>query len=191
MWKYIGLVLVGAVGFLIVMGALRKFVGQGPVTLIWLAILIVGIVIVARNLMSNRKVPDAAPEARAQALMFTPDSANAVLYILRTQFIGKAVGVNVEIDGRAVAQLKSPRFTRIALTPGAHKVSGYTGPASGRKPGAGDIEVAASAGDLIVLECAVEPGMIGTITKFKRVELAAVRAKLQSTRMVAPDLAEV
>jgi hypothetical protein len=184
-------VLVGAIGFLGVMWVVRKFVGQGPVALIWLAILIVGIVIVVRNLMSNRKVADAAPEARTQALAFTPDSAHAALYILRKQFVGQAVGVNVEIDGRAVAQLKSPRFTRILLSPGAHKVSGYAGPASNRKPSAGDLEFTAAAGEIVVLECAVEPGMIGTTTKFKRVELESVRAKLARTRMVAPDLGSV
>ena len=191
MWRYLGLVLVAAIGYLLVMGVLRKFIGQGPVNLIWVALLIVGIVIIVRNLGTNRKVADAAPEARTQALAFTPDNAHAALYILRTQFLGKAVGVNVEIDAKPVAQLKSPRFTRILLTPGAHRIDGYTGPASGRKPATGDIGLNAAAGEVIVLECAIEPGMIGTTTKFKRVELGSVRARMAKTRMVAPDVASV
>jgi hypothetical protein len=190
MWKYIGMVLVGVVVLLIGVGVLREFVGQGPITVLWIVTLIIAVVVVARNLMSNRKVSDATPEARTQALAFTPDSAHAALYVLRTQFLGKAVGVNVEIDGRAVAQLKSPRFTRILLTPGPHKISGYTGPASGRKPG-GETDLNAAPGQIIVLLCEVVPGMVGTATSFKPVALESVRAKMHKTRMVAPDVASV
>jgi hypothetical protein len=190
MWRYLGLILVTMVGFIIVMGLLRYFFGEGLVGLIWLVLIIVGIVVIVRNFASNRKVTDAGADVRRQALAFTADPSRATLYVLRTQFLGMAVGINVEIDGKPVAQLKSPRFTRVLLTPGAHQIGGYTGPASGRKPG-GELDLTAAAGEIIVVMCEVEPGMVGSITKFKRVELDAVRAKLQSTRMVAPDLAEV
>lgn len=191
MWRYLGLVLVGAVAFLLLMWALRQVLGPGPVALVWLGILIAGVVVIVRNLTSNRKVADATPEARAQALTFAPEPAHAALYLLRTQFLGKAVGVNVEIDGAPVAQLKSPRFTRVVLTPGAHAIDAYTGPASGRKPAVGDTTLTAAPGDVIVLVCEVEPGMIGTVIRFKRVDLASVRDKLAKTRMVQPDLASL
>lgn len=190
MLRYIGLVLVAMVVVILLMGGVRYVFGQGVTSLIWLAFLVIGVVVIARNLMSNRKVADAPPEARTQALAFTPESGRAALYVLRTQFVGKAVGVNVEIDGKAVAQLKSPRFVRILLSPGAHRVSGYVGPASGRKPG-GELDLTVSAGEIIAATCNVEPGMVGTITKFKRVELASVREKLAKTRMVQPDVGEV
>jgi hypothetical protein len=190
MWRYLGLILAASVVFIIVMGLLRMVFGPGLISLLWLALVIAAIVVIARNFASNRKVTDAAPQARTQALAFTPDASRASLYILRTQFVGMAVGVNVEIDGKPVAQLKSPRFTRILLTPGAHRIGGYTGPASGRKPG-GELDLTATPGEIIAVTCEVEPGMVGTITKFKRADLDSLRAKLQSTRMVAPDLAEM
>ncbi|MDX2276411.1 MAG: hypothetical protein NW206_13250 [Hyphomonadaceae bacterium] len=190
MWRYLGLVLLTMVGVIIVMGVLRFLFGPELVGLIWLVLLVVGVVVIVRNFASNRKVADAAPEARAQALSFAADPSRATLYVLRTQFLGMAVGVNVEVDGKPVAQLKSPRFTRVLLTPGAHRVSGYTGPASGRKPG-GELDLNAAPGEIIVVMCEVQPGMVGTTSMFKRVDLETVRAKLQSTRMVAPDLVEV
>lgn len=190
MWRYLGLGLVAMVVFIVVMGVLRTLFGDGLVGLIWIVLLVVGIVVIVRNLTSNRKVPDASAEVRSQALAFTPDPSRAAVYILRTQFLGKAVGVNVEVDAKPVAQLKSPRFTRIMLTPGAHRIAGYTGPASGRKPG-GELDLTVAPGEIIAVTCEVEPGMVGTVTKFKRVDLATIRAKLQSTRMVAPDLGEV
>lgn len=190
MLRYLGLIVVAMIVVLIVMGAVRYFFGEGVTSLIWLAFLVIGIVVLARNLMSNRKVADAAPEARTAALTFTPDAGHAALYIFRDQFLGKAVGVNVEIDGKPVAQLKSPRFTRILVAPGAHRVSGYTGPAGGRKPG-GELDLNVSAGEIVAITCAVEPGMVGTISKFARVDLAAIRDKLAKTRMVQPDLDRV
>lgn len=190
MARLIILALVGAVLGIILLNVLRATLGEGPVAILWIAILIAVIVVVVRNLGTNRKVADASPEARAQALAFTPDPAKATLYVLRTQFVGKAVGVNVMIDGREVAQIKSPRFTRVLLTPGPHRVAGYVG--TNKKPADGEgLEISASAGELIVLMCEVEPQMIGSSIKFKLLTLEHVRATLAKTRMVAPDVAEV
>ena len=190
MVRLIVLALVGAFLGIILLNVLRHFLGEGPVAILWIAILIAVIVVVVRNLQTNRKVADAAPEARAQALTFTPDPAKAALYVLRTQFVGKAVGVNVLVDGREAAQLKSPRFTRLLLTPGTHRVSGYVG--TNKKPGDGEgLGVEARAGEIVVLLCEVEPQMIGSTIKFKPLTLEKARADLQKTRMVAPDVAEV
>jgi hypothetical protein len=190
MVRLIVLALVGAVLGIILLNVLRNLFGEGPVAIIWIAILITVIVVVVRNLATNRKVPDAAPELRTQALAFTPDPAKAALYILRTQFVGKAVGVNVMIDGREVAQIKSPRFTRILLTPGAHRVSGYVG--TNKKPGDSEgLALDAKPGEMLVIMCEVEPQMVGSVIKFKPLVLDHVRATLTKTRMVQPDVAEV
>ncbi|MGE0594926.1 MAG: hypothetical protein AB7P07_01055 [Hyphomonadaceae bacterium] len=190
MLRYIGLVVLAMIAVIIVMGGVRFLLGPEATGLLWLILLVAGIVVIARNLMSNRKVADASPETRAQALTFQPEPGQAALYILRTQFLGKAVGVNVEIDGKPVAQLKSPRFTRVLVAPGAHRVSGYTGPASGRKPG-GELDLNVSGGEIVAITCEVEPGMVGTISKFKRVALDLVRDKIAKTRMVAPDASAI
>jgi hypothetical protein len=190
MVRLIVLALIGAVVGLVLLNVLRQFVGDGPVAILWIVIVITVIVVVVRNLATNRRVPDAAPEARAQALTFASEPGKAALYVLRTQFVGKAVGVNVVIDGREVAQIKSPRFTRVLLTPGAHRLSGYTG--TSKKPG-DDVGVAlnAGAGEIILMKCAVEPQMIGTIVKFTPLALDQARVDFQRTRMVQPDVAEI
>lgn len=190
MVRLIVLALIGAFIGVIGLNLLRDFAGEGVVGVVWIVILVTVIVVVVRNLATNRKVPDAAPEARAQALRFSPDPGKAALYVLRRQFVGKAVGVNVMIDGRDVAQLKSPRFTRILLAPGPHRVSGYVG--TNKKPGGDDgLAITANAGEQIVLMCEVEPQMIGSSIKFKVLTLDQARADLQKTRMVQADVAEV
>ena len=63
----------------------------------------VGVVIVTRNLRTNRKVTDANVDQRTEALRFAPVPGKAALYVFRSQFVGRAVGINVLVDGRETA----------------------------------------------------------------------------------------
>jgi len=178
-------------GGLVVYGVLRSVLGADIVTIISLiAIVIVGVVIF-RNLRTNRKVAEATPQQRSEALALTPVADRGALYVFRNQFVGKAVGINVLIDGREVAQLKSPRFTRILLTPGAHRIAGYTG--TNKKPG--DAETGAlnvAAGEILVLKCEVEPQMVGVTIKFTPTPPDVAQRELNKiTRMILPDVNEI
>jgi hypothetical protein len=176
---------------LLVFGVLRTFLGPDIMGIVTVIVLVVCGVVVYRNLQTNRKVADAAPEQRAEALTFAPAPGKAALYVFRNQFVGRAVGVNVVIDGREAAQLKSPRFTRILLSPGPHRIAGYIG--TNKAPAATDgIELVANAGEIYAAKCEVEPQMVGTTTKFTPLPLDAARADLQKiTKMVVADLAEI
>jgi hypothetical protein len=176
---------------LLVFGVLRTFLGPDIMGIVTIVVLVVCGVVVYRNLQTNRKVADAAPEQRAEALAFAPAPGKAALYVFRNQFVGRAVGVNVVIDGREAAQLKSPRFTRILLSPGPHRIAGYIG--TNKAPAATDgIELVANAGEIYVAKCEVEPQMVGTTTKFTPIPLDAARTDLQKiTKMVVADLAEI
>ncbi|MEZ5961667.1 MAG: hypothetical protein R3C30_14780 [Hyphomonadaceae bacterium] len=180
-----------ALAGLVVYWVLRVALGPGIVMMLSLIALVVGIVIITRNLQTNRKVAEATFQQRDGALTFTSVPGKAVLYVFRNQFVGRAVGINVVIDGREAAQLKSPRFTRILLTPGAHRIAGYTGTNKAPAPGEGT-ELIANAGDVYVAKCEVEPQMVGATIKFTPMSVNAARADLQKiTRMVVPDLAEI
>jgi hypothetical protein len=180
-------VLAGLVGYFL----LRSVVGDGIMSILALIGLGVGVVIVTRNLRTNRKVTDASVDQRTEALRFAPVPSKAALYVFRSQFVGRAVGINVLVDGRETAQLKSPRFTRILLTPGTHRLAGYTG--TNKKPADGEgVELVANAGEIYVAKCEVEAQMVGVSIKFTPLSVDAARADLQMiTRMVAPDIAEV
>lgn len=185
--KYILAGIAGLVVFLL----LRATLGPELMMIVTVVALVVVGVIIFRNLKTNRKVAEASPEQRTQALSFAPVPGKAALYIFRNQFVGRAVGVNVLIDGREVAQLKSPRFTRILLTPGAHRVAGYTG--TNKPPGPGEgLELVANAGEIYVAKCAVDPQMVGVTIQFTPLNLATAQPDLQKiSRMVVPDVAEV
>lgn len=173
---------------LVVYFVLRGLLGGEIMFFVALIGLVVGGVIVFRNLQTNRKVAEAMPERRTEALTFAPVAGKAALYLFRNQFVGRAVGINVLIDGREVAQLKSPRFTRILLTPGAHRIAGYTG--TSKKPEESEgLAFTANAGDVLVMKCEVEPQMVGVTVKFTP---GAARNDVQKiTRMVLPEVAEL
>lgn len=179
------LAILGGLVFYIV---LRGLLGGEIMIIIGLIGLVVLGVIVFRNMQTNRKVAEANAAQRMEALAFAPVAGKAVLYVFRNQFVGRAVGINVLIDGRDVAQLKSPRFTRIVLTPGAHRIAGYTG--TNKKPADGEGQAfTANAGDVLVMKCEVEAQMVGVSVKFTP---GAPQGDVQKiTRMVLADLAEV
>ena len=180
-----------ALAGLVLYSVLRSVLGGELMLVVALIGLVVGGVIVFRNLQTNRKVAEATPQQRTEALSFAPAPGKAVLYIFRNQFVGRAVGLNVLIDGREVAQLKSPRFTRILLTPGAHRIAGYTG--TNKKPADGDgTALVANAGEVYIAKAEVEPQMVGVTVKFTPLDLNAARADLQKiSKMVIADAAEV
>lgn len=180
-------VLAGLVGYFV----LRSLLGGELMLIVALIALAAGAVVVTRNLQTNRKVAEANFEQREEALRFTPVSDKGALYVFRNQYVGRAVGINVVVDGREAAQLKSPRFTRILLTPGAHRIAGYTGTNKAPAPGEG-LELVSVAGEVYVAKCEVEAQMIGATIKFTPLSAEAARADMQKiTRMVVPDLAEV
>lgn len=180
-----------ALAGLVLYGVLRALLGFEIVMLLSLIVLGVVGVIVYRNLQTNRKIADATPAERSTALAFTPEPGKAALYILRNQFVGRAVGVNIEVDGKQITQLKSPRFMRLTLNPGPHRIVAYMGTPDKKKPGEAVLEGNAQPGEVLILKTEIEPHMVGVTVKLTPVELDRIRADFQKTRMVANDVAEV
>lgn len=171
--------------------ALRLLLGGEIMLIVALIGLAAAGVIIFRNLRTNRAVAEATPQQRVEALGFAPETGKAVLYIFRNQFVGRAVGVNIVIDGREAAQLKSPRFTRILLTPGVHRLAGYTGTSKAPAPHGG-VELTANAGEVYVAKCEVEAQMVGVTVKFTPLAPQTAHAEmLKIAKMVLPDVAEI
>lgn len=143
------------------------------------------------NLTGNRRTREADSAALANALTFAPDPMRARLYLVRTGFVGKMAGMNLGVDGREIAQLKSPRFTCIALSPGPHIVRAAFGGGLKGQTNAAELQLNAAASEIIVLHLALAMGAVKNTVRIERVAPDTLRAKMQSMRMTAPDLAEV
>ena len=148
--------------------------------------LIVGIVLF--NLSGNRKVSAADPAARTRALSFAAEPGKAALYLVRTGFVGKAAGMNMNVDGREVAQLKSPNFTCIALTPGNHTliVSFGGGLAGQTKPA--EMAFSAAGGEVIVLHITMGLGALKNPIAIARADVNTMRGQISGMKMAKPDI---
>jgi hypothetical protein len=183
------------VGLSFVMGLINAAAGQPAGMETWLAPMTLGAVVyaIASALSNNRSVRGASDAERQAALAFAPPPGRALLYVHRQGFVGKAVGIDINLDGRTVAQVKSPRFTTVVIVPGQHRLEAMIVMKVGGKgmtdPGAA--QFTAEPGDVLVFRATMKMGALRNRIELVAEPLEAARPLLARTRMVAPDVAEV
>jgi len=145
------------------------------------------------NLAGNRKAPKASAAQRDAALSLTPASDQALLIVYREGFVGMAAGMNVILDGRSVAQLKSPRFTALSIPAGEHGLQlGFGGLAKAQNRDS-EWRFTAAPGEVVAFRAVMAMGALKNAIQVVRVESAspaeldALRAKLSGVTMTAPD----
>jgi hypothetical protein len=143
------------------------------------------------NLSGNRKEARAGASAKQRALAFTAEPGKAALYLVRTGFVGKMAGMNLAIDGREVAQLKSPRFTRVDITPGAHTLTASFGGGLTVQTKPSELAFECAAGDIVVMKLSMGIGALKNPVSIERSSADAVRAQLVGMQMTAPDVGVV
>jgi len=144
------------------------------------------------NLAGNRKVVTADAAQHGAAVAMTPVAGKALVYVYREGFVGKAAGMNVAVDGKPVAQLTSPRFTVVAVSPGPHTVSAAFGGLAGPQNKTAEATFTAEAGGVHAFRITLSMGMLqNSIQLAPTPDLAAVKGALGHMKMTAPDLAEV
>ena len=143
------------------------------------------------NLSGNRKVAAADAGAKQRALAFTPTPGKAALYLVRMGFVGKMAGMNLAVDGRVVAQLKSPRFTRVDIAPGAHTLTAAFGGGLAGQTKPSDLAFTCADGAIVVLKLSMNMGVLQNPVKIERSSVDAVRGELAGMQMTAPDVAAV
>lgn len=142
----------------------------------------------------NRKevrVDDAGHQASLNAVAPTGQS---LLYIYREgreNFVGKAVGWNVFLDGTALAQLRSPRFTQTVLSPGPHTLAGaFSAIAIAGKRELAETAFEAQPGEVIVFATKQKMGARSNTLSFVREQdTRTVFQKLSKIPMVAAERA--
>jgi len=144
------------------------------------------------NLAGNRKVATAGDDEKQAALALKPPPGKALLLVCREGFVAKLAGLNLAVDGREFAQLTAPKFTILALPPGAHTLTcgfgGLAGPQS--KRGSYSFEVAE--GGVAAVRIGVAMGLVqGSMTFTPLADAAAARAKVARMPMVKAEPAEI
>lgn len=135
---------------------------------------------------ANRRTAAASPELRERALSFRCAPDEALVYFVRTGFAGKAVGVDLVVDGGIVAQIKSPRFACVQLAPGAHEFAARIGAGdSALKPGSARQAGVLAPGSVTVLHVAIQRSMLKSQLVFEPWSLETAKARLPQIAMVA------
>ena len=141
------------------------------------------------NLVGTKAGKAADPALKSAAAGFRPEPGRAMLIVLREGFVGMAAGVNVSVDGRVVAQLKSPRFTAVPLDVGSHEMSLSFGGLAGAQNNTVAERFGVGAGEVAVYRATVAMGaMKNSITLQRLTADAALSDKLKSMTMTAPEV---
>jgi hypothetical protein len=140
----------------------------------------------------NRKEARADDASRQASLSAVAPAGQALLYVYREGFAGKAVGWDVSLDGTELVQLRSPRFTHVALSPGSHtlrvSVAGFAG--TQNKPG--EITFEAQPGEVIVFAMKAKIGALSSSLLFVReADPSTALWKLSKIPMVTAELASL
>ena len=144
------------------------------------------------NLSGNRNVAKASDAEKTAALASAPPDGKALVFVYRDAYVGKLVGMDIAIDGRPVAQIKSPRFTMVTVGAGRHVMSaGFSGFAGAQvKTETDPFDFAP--GTTTVLKIANRVGLLQGGLKFDmQTDLAAAKRRLARMPMTPADLAEI
>jgi hypothetical protein len=144
------------------------------------------------NLSGNRRVANASGADKRTALSEPPLPGKAVLFVYRQGFVGKLLGMNIELDGSPVAQIKSPRFIRLVVAPGVHTVTAYFGGFAGPQSTPAAIAVEVAPGGMLALRIKPKLGLVqGGLSLELQGDLAAVKRTLAGMPMTQTDAASV
>ena len=157
----------------------------------WLPGMVVGAIttVALRNLSGNRPVQIGSATERQAALALSSLPGQATLYVYRRGFVGRALGIDVAVDGRTMAQLKAPRFTCPTLAPGPHRLAAITAQGVAQATPA-STELVADPGGILVFRIELAMGARRGTIRLVPVPLNEARAALERMPMVLPDAQE-
>lgn len=139
------------------------------------------------SMSGNKKVVKVGADERARSLSALPPNGQAVAWVYREGFVGKAVGINVSLDSQDVAQLKSPACTRILLTAGTHTLGASFSGIGGMSPNPASAPVDVKGGETLVFKLTMKMGAVkNTLLLEPQTDVAGTLQRLASTPMVQP-----
>jgi len=137
---------------------------------------------------ANRPTQRADAEARQRALAFACPPDRALVYFVRSGMAAWAVGADIRVDGRTVAQIKSPRFTCVTVAPGQHTLEAHMGDAgSSLAPAAAVMTTTVAAGSVTLLHIGIRRSMLRSSLVFEPWSIETAKQRLTKIGMVLAD----
>ena len=191
--KYLVAALTGFIVAALISFGLNFIIASGggkPDSISWIVGAIFGAIAAyaAANMAGNRKVANASQAEKDQALTFTPPEGQGLLLVYRDGFVGKLVGLNLALDGRPFAQIKSPRFTALAVAPGEHVLTAGFGGLAGPQNRTNESKVTFRPGEVLAVKGSVAMGALTNTIRLEGVPVTDdLRAKLRGMPMVRAE----
>lgn len=191
MGKYAKPIIVGFIVAFVFSGGLSFFVAAAGGDAGMLPALIGGFfgvftAYIMANLVGNQKNVAASDADKQAAVAFQPQPGKALLIVMREGFVGKAVGLNVTVDGKVVAQLKSPRFIAVPLDVGQHQMEVAFGGLAAAQNRADAERFGTGAGEVVVYAVKVSMGALKNSIILQRINASPeLSAKLKGMTMTA------
>jgi hypothetical protein len=193
MSKYLPAIVTGFVVTVLIsfgLGFLASAAGQPPGLATWLPGMIFGVIVayVMSNLVGTKPSKAATSAEKEAVLAFRAEPGQALLIVFREGFVGMAAGMNVALDDRPIAQLKSPRFTALSIPLGPHKVwASFAGLAAAQNRVA-EQDFVAGPGEVVALRMVMAMGATKNTIRIERIDNPdGLASKLKSMTMVAPE----
>ncbi|RYG16244.1 MAG: hypothetical protein EON96_09105 [Caulobacteraceae bacterium] len=194
MSKYIPAIAVGFLLAFVISAGLAFFFSSVGADAGYLPMMVGGFVgvftaYIMANLAGTKLGKAATPEQKQAVLDFRPQFHDqALLIVYREGFVGKAAGMDLSVDDRFVAQLKSPRFTAISVSPGGHQLSMAFGGLAGKQNKPTLEGFIAAPGDVIAFRATMQMGMMKNRIVVERIQSDdALVQRLKPMIMIAPE----
>jgi hypothetical protein len=181
-----GVLVAGLIGFGVTFALAAA--GAEPMSSIWIVSGLIGgfVTLGLMNLAGNKPVHLADEKARTAALSLKPPPGTGLVIVLREGFMGKAQGIDVTLNGRELAQLKSPRFTATTVQPGHYTLNAaFAGQMNlGSAPGTASFDL--GSGQVALFRITTAMKMTTSDVVLTRIDdPASIAGKLAKTKMVA------
>lgn len=177
-WIYAGLATFLVGGVLGLAGA-DNFIAGGVGVMVF-----VTVYSALQRMDGNRKTAVRDAGERTAALASVPAAGQGVVYVYRTGFMAKLLGIDVSVDGVAEGQLVSPRSMQIVLPAGRHELTAST--AANNTKAAEPLIIDLSSGSIVIVELQIQGGMAKNILRLRLDDnTEAARQRLATMPMIA------
>ena len=186
MGKYVPAIITGLI-VMFVLSLILGAVGFSGFALWYIPFFVGGITAyLMANLQGTKGGPLASEAQKTAVLGLRPSPGKGLILIHRQGFVGKMAGMEVTLDGRVLAQLKSPQFTAVEVEPGPHSIGfGFVGLAAAQnKPEV--VQTTVVEGQVVAWRATVSMGMTSknTITVERDEQVQTLADELRRTKMV-------
>jgi hypothetical protein len=141
---------------------------------------------IASNLSGTNRSTGVSNETRQDWLALNAPQTGAAIYLVRTGFLGRLVGMDVTVNDRPAAQLKSSQFTRLDVPAGRVSIAASMSGGAGKQTKSDTVNLDLSGAEIAILHLVLSMGALMNQVKIEKLSPASAAPMLKSAKAVEP-----